>query len=136
MTRVLSLLMVLLLVAFAGTGEAKRRNSQQIFDDYNNALRWNEFDRAWTFVDPLVQQANPLTELESKRFEQVQITGLTVKSRMVAPDGLTEQVIEIQLVSKFTQVERTLTDHQRWRWDDKAKRFWLVSGLPDITARD
>jgi hypothetical protein len=54
----------------------------------------------------------------------------------VAPDGLTEQVIEIQLVSKFTQVERTLTDHQRWRWDDKAKRFWLVSGLPDITARD
>ncbi len=136
MTRVLSLLVVLLLVAFPGTGEAKRRNNQQIFDDYNNALRWNEFDLAWTFVDPLVQQENPLTELERKRFEQVQITVVTVKSRGVAPDGLTEQVVEIQLVSKFTQVERTLTDHQRWRWDGKAKRFWLVSGLPDITARD
>jgi len=26
--------------------------------------------------------------------------------------------------------EQTTTDHQRWRWDEVAKRWWLVSGLP------
>jgi hypothetical protein len=43
--------------------------------------------------------------------------------------------VEIRLVNRNTQVERTLTDHQRWTYDPVAKRWWLVSGLPDFDAR-
>ena len=136
MTRLFALLALVLLMAMPGTGEARRKNTLAMLDEYNNALRWNEFDRAWSFVDPDIRQSNPLTDLERKRFDLVQVTGVTVKSRLVAPDKSTDQVVEIQMVSKFTQTERTVTDHQHWRWDVKAKRYWLVSGLPDITAED
>jgi acetylglutamate kinase len=119
-----------------GTGEAKRYRAQLIFDDYNNALRWNDFDQASSFVDPAISQANPLTDLERKRYDMVQVTGVTVRSSVTAADGSVDRVVEIQLVGKLTQVERKIIDHQHWRWDQKAKRFWLVSGLPDITATD
>ena len=32
-------------------------------------------------------------------------------------------------------IERIITDRQKWRWDAVAKRWWLVSGLPDLDAR-
>jgi hypothetical protein len=136
MSRLLALFVLVLLLVLPGTGEAKRYRAQLIFDDYNNALRWNDFDQAWSFVDPAVRQSNPLTDLERKRFDLIQVTGITVRSSVVAADGSVDQVAEITLIGKYTQVERTITDHQHWRWDQKAKRFWLVSGLPDITASD
>jgi len=136
MSRILVLFALVLLLALPGTGEARRKNAQLLFDDYNNALRWSDYDRAWMYVDPEIRQSNPLTDLERKRYEMVEMTSVTVRSQTVAADGSVDQVVEIKMIGKYTQRERTITDHQHWRWDAKAKHFWLVSGLPDIMATD
>jgi len=39
------------------------------------------------------------------------------------------------VVNRNTQSERSFTDKQTWRWDAVAKRWWLMTGLPDFTAR-
>jgi hypothetical protein len=51
------------------------------------------------------------------------------------PDGENEvrQVVQIGLVNINTQSERTVVDRQTWRYDPEKKRWWLMSGLPDIT---
>ena len=46
-----------------------------------------------------------------------------------------QQTVRISLVNIHTQSERTLTDHQTWHYDEKAKHWWLTSGLPDITRQ-
>lgn len=136
MTRILTLFTLVLLLALPGTGDARRRYAQEAFDDYNNALRWNEIGAAWGFVDPETKIAKPMTDLERKRFDAVQFTNVTLQDTFVAPDGSVDRIVELRLIGKYTQAERSITDHQHWRWDAKAKRYWLVSGLPDITAAD
>ena len=51
------------------------------------------------------------------------------------PDGSMEQSVEIRLINRNTQAERIVMDTQIWRWNEKAKRWWLTTGLPDFTAK-
>jgi hypothetical protein len=122
-----------LLAACGGTGGTKRTDAMT---EYAAAVRWNDFDAAWAFVDPAVRVERPLSDVERERFRQIQVTGYDLRSRTVSPDGLLlEQVVEIRLVNRHTQVERVMTDHQRWTYDAEAKRWWLTSGLPDFDLR-
>jgi hypothetical protein len=101
--------------------------------EYGAAIRWNEFERASAFLDP-VAQLPPLTDLERERIKQLQVTGYEVKSQHPLPDGGMAQEVEIRVVNKHTQLERTITDHQVWRYDAAAKGYVLSSGLPDFGA--
>lgn len=127
-------LVLALLAACGGSLGGTRRTDAMT--EYAAAVRWNDFDAAWAFVDPVVRAERPLSDLERERFRQVQVTGYDVRNRIITPDGLVlEQVVEIRLVNRNTQVERTLTDHQRWTYDAATRRWWLTSGLPDFDAR-
>jgi hypothetical protein len=130
----LPLLMVLL--ALAGCPDTSRKSSaDNLLTDYGVAIRWNEFDKALDYLDPAQREAQPLTDLERERFKQVQVTGYEVKDRRVAADGSVEQAVEIRLVNRNTQRERSFVDHQAWRFDPVARRLWLTSGLPDFSQR-
>jgi hypothetical protein len=131
----LPLLLVLLLLAGCPEGFSRKPTADSLLSDYAAAIRWNEFDKAVDFLDPALREAQPLTDLERERFKQVQVTGYEVKDRDTAADGGVTQVVEIRLVNRNTQVERTLIDHQQWRFDPLAKRLWLTSGLPDLSQR-
>jgi hypothetical protein len=125
-----------LLFALAGCPDASRKpTADNLLTDYGVAVRWNEFDKADDFIDPALREAQALTDLERERFKQVQVTGYEVKDRQVAADGGITQVVEIRVVNRNTQVERTLIDHQTWRYDPAARRLWLTSGLPDLNQR-
>ncbi len=50
-------------------------------------------------------------------------------------DGRLAQTVEIRFVNRHTQAEHSIIDRQIWRWDAKAERWWLTTGLPDITER-
>ena len=126
-------LVLALLAACGGTGGTKRTDAMT---EYEAAVRWNEFDDAWAFVDPAVRAERPLSDLERERFRQIQVTGYSLRNRTITPDGLTlEQAVEIRLVNRHTQVERVITDHQSWKYDPEAKRWWLTSGLPNFDQR-
>jgi hypothetical protein len=130
----LALAMTLLVACGGGTGTSTR-NADQL-RDYGAAVRWNTFDEAWAYVDPAIRASRPLTDFERERYKQVQVTGYEVLNQVLSPDGLAlEQAVEIRLVNRNTQVERTFTDHQRWTYDAENRRWWLTSGLPDFFSR-
>ena len=72
--------------------------------------------------------------MDRERFKLIQVTGYEVKSKQVAADGGITQTVEIRVVTRNTQLEHIITDHQTWRFDPVAKRYWLASGLPDFSA--
>ncbi len=128
--RLFTLLLLVLLSACAGTGGDKVR--QSALSEYGAAIRWGEFDRAQEFVDPIHRAEHPITDLDRERFKLIQVSGYEVKHASATADGL-QQTVEIRVINKLTQSERTLTDRQTWRWDEAGKRFWLMSGLPDFS---
>lgn len=128
--------MLLLVSLLAGCPAPTRApTTDMLLADYGTAIRWNEFDKAVDYIDPALRQSLSLSDLERERFKQVQVTGYEVKDRDLAPDGSLTQVVEIRLVNRNTQLERTLTDRQSWRFDPASKRVWLTSGLPDLNQR-
>lgn len=130
----LALILALVLGGCASAGKKTMTEREKTFRGYASAIRWSEFETAWGFVDPAIRAEKPLTDLEIERFRQVQVTNYTVRSLVEEADGTVEQVVEISLIGKHTQVERTIIDRQKWTYDAENKHWWLASGLPDITA--
>ncbi len=44
--------------------------------------------------------------------------------------------IEIGVINRNTLTERSVRYRERWRYDEAAQTWWLVSGLPDLWADD
>lgn len=133
--RLLALLLIGLMLSACSSLGSQRNPRDQILYSYVSAVRWSDFDTALNFVDPAVRLANPISDLERERYKQFQVAGYDVKSGSEPAEGLYEQVVEIRLVNRNTQTERIITDRQLWRWDPEAKRWWLMSGLPDLSPR-
>lgn len=133
LARSVALVLLALLVACGGSG--KRSPLEQTLYTYSSVIRWSEFDKAVAYLDPQAQAATPMSALELERLKQYQVSGYDVRSSEQVGDGEYLQVVEIRVVNRHTQAERSLTDRQRWRWDPEAKRWWLASGLPDFSPR-
>ena len=104
-------------------------------DEYGMAIRWNEFDQALQFIDPALRAQQPMTDLERERLKQIQVTGYEVKTRELGADGGIVQTVEIRVVNRNTQIERSFIDRQAWQLGADGKSYWLASGLPDFSAR-
>ncbi len=128
----LVLALVLVLAACASSGQRSPRD--QMLYDYVSAVRWSDFDAAARFLDPQLLEREPMTDLDRERYRQFQVSGYDVKSASEPTEGEYQQVVEIRVINRHTQIEKVLTDRQRWRWDPEAKRWWLASGLPDLDA--
>jgi hypothetical protein len=100
---------------------------------YANAVRWDGFEAASVFVDPKVRQAHPITDLDRARFKQVQVSDYD-DGNGPAPAGKDEvrQTVRISLTNVHTQGVRTIVDHQLWRYDEQADKWWLETGIPDL----
>ena len=123
------------LLAVSGCATTKDRGSALREAQYawSAAIRWGDFEGAWNMVDPEYREAHPMTTLAFERYKQVGITAYRDHGASVG-DGTATRQIELGVVNRHTQVEKILTDRQRWRWDAEAKRWWLASGLPDLDA--
>lgn len=105
---------------------------EQLQEDYSKAIRWNDFEGAWTVLDPAYREAHPVTDAEFSRYEQIQVTGFEALDSRVLPDGSVERAVRVELVSRHTLTQRTQRFTELWRYDPKTKRWWLASGLPDF----
>lgn len=132
------LLLALLLAPLALAGCATKKHSRDLLQialyDYAGAIRWNNFAGAVDFLDPDVLTKKPLDPLALKRYEQIQVTGYTVQGGGAPSEATFEQAVEIRFINRHTQAENAILDRQRWRYDEEQRRWWLVTGLPDITA--
>ena len=57
-------------------------------------------------------------------------------ARRLAQVSTTYKVVAtVGLIVKSSQRVYSVLDHQTWHWDAQAKRWWLESGLPDISPQ-
>ena len=116
----------------AKTTSSMEKKLQASLKTYELAVRWNDFDAASDSLDPLTLQSEPFSEQDEAYYKVFQITGYTPKSSSMTEDMVYTQRVELRIVDRDTQVERTKTDRQSWRYDAAAKRWWLTSGLPKL----
>ncbi|WP_243050758.1 hypothetical protein [Dyella sp. RRB7] len=137
MRRILTLLVVLSMLLLGGCATDQRSDSlTNTLNAYASTVRWGDFQGALQFVDPKVRDAHPLSTLELARYQQYKVSGYDEGNGPI-PNGKDEvtQVVQINLVNVNTQSERTVTDHQTWRYDAQSKHWWLLTGLPDISRQ-
>ena len=100
---------------------------------YGSAVRWNGLQSAMQFVDPKVLKEHPPTDLDLARYQQVRVTDYDDGAGPVPlGDNEVQQTVQIRFVNIHTQAERSITERQLWRYDEKTRHWWLESGLPDI----
>lgn len=129
---------VITLVFIAGCAGNKRSDSLTgTLHAYQATMRWGDFQHALEFLSPDYREAHPLTALDHSRYQQVRVVGYDEGSGPApVADGEVRQTVRIALVNLHTQRERFVIDQQVWKWDPAAERWWLTTGLPDITTHD
>ena len=131
------LLTTLLLAACAAD---QMRTRENLLDDtlrtYGATIRWGDVLRAQDFLDPKLRAEHPPTALELSRFQQIRVTAYNEQSPVPVSSTEVRQTVEIGLVNVNTQEARSVIDRQVWKYDEKTKRWWLVSGLPDISRHE
>jgi len=135
MTRLLQCLLVgCLAVLLAGCPKSASKGTalDEIQYAYSAAIRWGDFEGAWNLVDPEVRKERPLTDIDFSRYKQVQISGYRDHGGSVLGSGEVVRDIEIGVINRNTLAERTVRYRERWRYDEAARTWWLVSGLPDL----
>ena len=139
MTRLLlRCLLICCLVVLAGCPKSASKGSalEEIQYAYSAAIRWGDFEGAWNLVDPKARAEHPLTDIDFSRYKQVQISGYRDLGGTVTPEGVVMREIEIGVINRNTLTERSVRYRERWRYDEAAQTWWLVSGLPDLWADD
>lgn len=116
----------------ATTGKPQKILQQNLMD-YASTIRWGGFDGALAFIDPDYLKAHPVTALDMERYHQIRVSYYHDQPAVMAGEREAHQIVEIGIVNEHSQAERAVVDRQIWRWDEKAKRWWLTTGLPDIT---
>lgn len=123
----------------AACAAERMRSKETVLDEtlrtYAATIRWGDIAQAQAFIEPKQLAEHPPSSLDLERFRQVRVTGYTEQQTTPVGDGEVRQVVEIGLVNVNTQAARSVVVHQTWRYDEAAKRWWLTSGLPDITQQ-
>ena len=84
-----TLLIALLLASTAGAAMAGKKEAllEKNKYAYSAAIRWGDFEGAWTMVDPKLRKAKPMSAVEFSRYEQIQISGYRDLASMPGDDG-------------------------------------------------
>jgi len=136
MRRLLPLLLLSFL-SWTGLAQAadlsrKQRNAlEEVQTAYSATLRWGSIEEAMAYLDPEQTKANPISEFQLRRYEQVRVSGYRERGSLRLPDGSIERRVEVGIINVNTQAERNVGVVERWRWDEAAKRWWQSGGLPD-----
>ena len=129
-------LIILLVLALVSSGcahvrkEKKTQGLTAATYAYGNALRWGYYDTAWNYLDPVTRSHLSPDQLQLKA---IRLTGYEVVQPplLLAEDqDQAEQWVQIEYVRQDTQVVRSLTDHQVWRYDEVSEGWRLTSEPP------
>lgn len=135
MRRMVIVGVALLSLAACATLQNKNQSRDETLNGYAVALRWGGFQQAWQYVDPAVRAAHPLTPQRKALYDTVRVADYQASDPVATDENTLSQTARINLIVKTSQRVYGVVDHQTWRWDAKAKHWWLETGLPDITPQ-
>lgn len=126
-------LVVVLLLAMAGGALAGKKRSvlEKNQYAYSAAIRWGDFEGAWSMVDPKVREDKPMTDADFSRFEQIQVTSYRDLASMSRPDGAVLREIQIEILNRNNLTQRRVRYTEVWRYDAESKNWW-IEALPDF----
>ena len=102
---------------------------------WSGAIRWGDFEGAVNLIDPVLRGKAPPTDVEMERYKQVQVSAYRdVGATSDLAGGTATRDIEIGVINRHTQAERSVRYREQWRWDPQAKTWWLTTSLPDLWA--
>lgn len=135
MRRLIIACATLLLLAGCATMQKPKDLRDQTLEAYAAALRWGDITGAWNFVDPAYRAAHPLSAQRKALYGTVRVAEYDVAGLHETDPNTVEQTAHISLIEGSSQHVYSVLDHQTWHWDETAKKWWLESGLPDITQQ-
>ena len=137
-TRLAILLLAFMATLLSACASNSRQTSllEQSQYAWSAAIRWGDFEGAQNLVDPEYRKEHPITDLQFERYKQVQVTAYDDQPAVPVSETEVRQTVEIGLVNINTQTARSIVDHQVSRYDEAAKKWWLTTGLPDITRHN
>lgn len=129
----LGLMMAALLLPACASNK-QDKSLENTLRQYEMVVRWSQWDGALDFLAPEYLAANPPSRLDMDRLRLFRVTQYTVRSALPFDEGMgLRQAVEIRLFNRNQAVERSLIDQQEWRFDPVRERWFLYSGLPDVT---
>lgn len=134
LSRLLSLACLFLLAGCASLQGGTRSDAlDRAQYAWSAAVRWNDFEGAVNMIDPDKREQLAPTALQMERYRQVQISGYRdVGTNTDMEAGTSVRDIQIGVINRHTQAERSLRYREAWRWDPEARTWWNISGLPDL----
>lgn len=137
-TRLLAAVLVsvtALLLSACASGK-HQKTLDETLRQYEIVVRWSQWDGAVDYLAPEYLANNPVSRLDMERLRLFRVTQYTVRSVIPFDNGMgLQQVVEIRLFNRNRAVEQTLIDRQEWRYNAERERWFLHSGLPDVTSR-
>ncbi len=99
---------------------------EEQLNGYGGAIRWSLFKRAMDYFAD-----SPMAAPDWRALQKVKVTSYQPIFRDSLSDGkIVLQSVEIRYLPPDSVVEKTLTDEQRWRYDEEKGRWLLETGLP------
>lgn len=132
----LLVLTALALVLTACVPPKKQKDLDSRLLQYEQMIRWSEWDGAASFLAPSYLEDNPMTNLDMERLRLFRVTNYRIRSAAPLGDGNDfTQVVEIRMFNRNQATEKVVIDQQLWRWDEEAEVWMLHSGLPNVLQR-
>ncbi|MCB1760820.1 MAG: hypothetical protein KDI68_13695 [Gammaproteobacteria bacterium] len=125
-----ALVFLLTLLLAAGCQSLQRKQSnidlEKVLNSYHTTVRWGQPQECYSFLKPGVLAADDIPF----GLDNIRVTGYEV-IRPPTPISETEveQTARISYVLQDRQIQRTLTDTQRWEYN-KEQRLWFRINPP------
>jgi hypothetical protein len=121
------------LLAACGGRMSKKQSLDHTLYQYEKVMRWAQYDNAMSYFSPDMDEDQQPSRLDIDRLRQFNISSYTASPILPgeSEDTITQNV-QIKFYNIHTKRERVVIDQQVWQYDEEAKRWWLMSGLPDL----
>ena len=129
--RCLLLCCLALLAGCPKTHASKGSALDEVQYAYSAAIRWGDFEGAWSMVNPKTREEKPMTDADFSRFEQIQVSAYRDLASMSGPDESILREVQIEIINRHTLSHRKVRYTEVWRYDPESKNWW-VDGLPDF----
>lgn len=126
----LALLIALLAAACASAGKGDKLQEAQYA--YSAAIRWGDFEGAWSMVDPVYRDAHPMGTADFERYKQVQVSGYRDMATRTLADGTVVREIQLGVIDRDNMTQHDTRYTERWRYDEPTRGWVLTTGLPQI----
>jgi hypothetical protein len=129
---------LLILATFISSCTSPNRQNKALDEtllQYEQVIRWSEWDGAIEFLDPQSMIDKPISTLDMDRLRLFRVTRYQVRSATPFNEGNSfRQVVEISLFNRNRAVEKRVIDQQEWRYNSERERWFLHSSLPDVVS--